>query len=110
MRVNGAIRDFKFVPRQAPYDNGMLVVADANLANAIRKHPYFGKVITEVGEPTEEHVEVKHEYAAVYPDVTKTQEAKDILLNVYHQDIEGIRSKAAALKAAEELNISFPNL
>lgn len=45
-----------------------------------------------------------------YPEVTKTQEAKAVLLNEYGYNVEGIRSKAAAHEAAKELGISFPNL
>lgn len=44
-----------------------------------------------------------------YPDVTKTQEARDILVN-NHGVTQPINSKADAKRIAAELNVSFPNL
>lgn len=48
--------------------------------------------------------------AKTYPEVTKTQEAKEILQSEYHYDATNIRSKADVHEAAKKLNISFPNL
>lgn len=45
-----------------------------------------------------------------YPNVTKTQEAKEILKNEYNYNTDNIRSKEQAKQAAAELNITFPNL
>lgn len=45
-----------------------------------------------------------------YPDITKTQEAKDILQKEYNYNVASIRSKADVHTAAKELNIAFPNL
>lgn len=45
-----------------------------------------------------------------YPEVTKTQEAKEILQSEYKYDVADIRSKADVHEAAKKLNISFPNL
>lgn len=45
-----------------------------------------------------------------YKEVTKTQEAKDILQKEYGYNVENIRSKAQAHEAAKAVGISFPNL
>lgn len=112
MRVKGAIYRIQFVPRDKPYNNGIFAVSDAVLVNAIRKHPYFGDIITELSEDTTAPavLEEKKAYVAGYPGVTKSQEAKEILVNQYHVGEETLTNKAAIKKAAEDLNISFPNL
>lgn len=110
MRVNGAIYRIRFVPRDKPYSNGLFAVSDPVLVAAIRKHPYFGTVITEQWEASAATVEEPKAYAATYPDVTKSQEAKDILVSRYNAPADSLTSKAAIRQAAEELNISFPNL
>ena len=48
--------------------------------------------------------------AKVYPDVTKTQEAKEVLQNEYGYDVSQIKSKAQAHEAASKLGVAFPNL
>lgn len=112
MRVKGAIYRIQFVPRDKPYNNGIFAVSDAVLVNAIRKHPYFGNVITELHEETTAPAtsENKKAYAATYPGVTKAQEAKEILVSKYDVSVETLTSKAAIKKAAEDLSIDFPNL
>ncbi len=112
MRINGAIYRIKFVPRDKPYnDVGLLAIGDPVLANAIRKHPYFGTVITELEEPAKKQAAAKEkEYAAVYPDVTGSQQAIAILVEKYDMDASILKGKAAIKEAAEKLNISFPNL
>ena len=112
MRVKGAVYRIQFVPRDKPYNNGIFAVSDAVLVNAIRKHPYFGNVITELHEETAtpETSENKEAYVATYPDVTKSQGAKEILVSKYNVSAETLTSKDAIKDAAEKLNISFPNL
>lgn len=110
MRIDGAIYSIRFVPRDKPYSDGIYAVSDAKLIRAIRKHPYFGSVITEMEEETAAPVEEKKEFAASYPDVTKSQDAKEILVSRYGVDADVLTNKAAIRKSAEELNISFPNL
>lgn len=109
MRIKGSVYRIKFVPRDKPYnDVGLLAVGDPVLANAIRKHPYFGTVITEMEEPKQEQA-VKKEYVASYPGVTSPQQAKDILVEKHGADAT-IKGKAAVKEAAEKLNVEFPNL
>lgn len=110
MRIDGAIYSIRFVPRDKPYSDGIYAVSDAKLIRAIRKHPYFGSVITEMEEETAAPVEEKKEFAASYPDVTKSQDAKEILVSRYGVDADVLTNKAAIRKSAEELNIDFPNL
>lgn len=112
MRVKGAVYRIQFVPRDKPYNNGIFAVSDAVLVNAIRKHPYFGNVITELHEETDAPAtsENKKAYVATYPDVTKSQEAREILVSQYNVSAETLTSKAAIKNTAEELNISFSNL
>ena len=46
----------------------------------------------------------------IYPEVTKTQDAKEILLNEYGINVDNIRSKAAVHEVAASMHIDFPNL
>lgn len=112
IRVKGAIYRIKFVPRDKPYSNGILAIQNGDVAAALRKHPYFGNIITEQVDETpvvQEPEEKK--FVAVYPDVTKSQEAIVILAEKHGvTDAAGLKQKAAIKKVAEELNISFPNL
>lgn len=110
MRVNGAIYRIRFVPRDKPYNNGILATGDTSLIAAIRKHPYYGTILTELKEDIPTPTEKPKVYAATYPDVTKSQDAKDILVSHYNATADSLTSKAAIRQAAEELNISFPNL
>ncbi len=110
MRIEGAVYSIRFVPRDKPYSNGIFAVSDTKLVRAIRKHPYYGSVITEMEEETAAPVEEKKEFAASYPDITKSQDAKEILVSQYGVDADVLTNKAAIKKSAEELNIDFPNL
>lgn len=110
MRVNGAIYRIKFIPRDKPYNNGILATSDTSLIAAIRKHPYYGTILTELKEDTPTPVEEKKAYAASYPEIIKSQEARDLLASKYGVNIETLNNKAAIKQAAEELNILFPNL
>lgn len=91
---------------------GVFRTADARVAEAIRKHPHFGRSITEQQAPPEEDEQPKDErqYAAIYPGVTRTQEANRILSEQYAVSRDTLKSKADALREADRLNISFPNL
>lgn len=111
IKVDGHVRYLKFVPKGRPYKYGYLYLGDEKEIAALKNHPDFGSIITIAHEDNTPQVEQEvKEYAKVYPDVTKTQEAKQILKDEYDYPIETITSKAAAKAAAEELNISFPNL
>ena len=110
MRVNGAVYRIKFVPRERPYNTGLLAVGNPILADAIRKHPYFGTVITEVQEEQEPEQEAQKTYEASYPGVTSAQQAADILVTNHGADPTKVKGKAAVKEMAEKLNIEFPNL
>ena len=109
MKIGGRTRYYHFTPKGRPYTYGYLYVSDADEVKALCSHPYYGSVISLVGEvkPCEgESVVVKK----VYSDVRKTQDARLVLKSEYGYAVEGIRSKEDARRAAAELNISFPNL
>jgi len=112
LRVKGAIYRIKFVPRDKPYNNGILAIQDDSVAAALRKHPYFGNIITEqVDETPVVQEPEKKLFVAEYPEVTKSQEAIAILAEKHGvTDAAGLKTKAAIKKVAEDLNISFPNL
>lgn len=110
MRIEGAVYSIRFVPRDKPYSNGIFAVSDTKLVRAIRKHPYYGSVITEMEEETAAPVEEKKEFAASYPNAARSQEAKEILVSQYGVDADVLTNKAAIKKAAEDLSIDFPNL
>ena len=121
VKVRGRVRFVTFTAKDRPYGYGYLHVGDPEMIAAIKKHPYFGKYITVAQEdkPAEQEAnkvsgstvqESKEVRKKEDPEVTKTQEAKEILKNEYDYPVESIRSKAAAHVAAEEVGISFPNL
>ena len=91
---------------------GSLEEQTRRMAEAVRKHPHFGRSITERQAPPEEDGQPKDErrYAAIYPGVTRTQEANRILTEQYAVPRESLKSKADALREADRLNVSFPNL
>lgn len=110
MRINGVNRYFDFLPKGREYTCGICVVQDPKIAAALHKHPMYGIDFVELEEAK---VETKQEkkFVAVYPDVTKSQEAIAILVEKHGvTDAAGLKTKAAIKKVAEELNISFPNL
>lgn len=47
---------------------------------------------------------------SVYPDVTKVQEAREVLIAEYAVKAADLPNKAAILQKAAELKVSFPNL
>ena len=109
MRIDGYTRYYSFTPKGRPYSYGYLYVHNPHEVSALKKHPYFGSIITiEEGDVAEDKADlvVKREYLWV----TKTQDAKKVLKEEYHYDVETIRSKEQARAIADELNVSFPNL
>lgn len=107
--VNGATRRVRFVSKGRPFHYGYFVTADAELIEALKKHPNYGKIFT-LKEEDHAEEQPQREYAAVYENVKRTQEANKILVETYEVPKENLKSKEDALKVAEELNISFPNL
>lgn len=47
---------------------------------------------------------------SVYPDVTKVQEAREVLIAEYEVKASDLPNKAVILQKAAELKVSFPNL
>ena len=110
VKVNGKACFVTFTPKGRPYNYGYAYVSNPKTVEAIKKHPYYGKYITL--EVEDAPIKTEKEPKVVkkeFPEVTKTQEAKEILKNEYGYS-EDIRSKAAAIAAAEEVGVSFPNL
>jgi hypothetical protein len=107
--VNGATRRVRFVSKGRPYHYGYFVTADNELIEALKKHPNYG-VLFSLKEEDNVKEAPQREYAAVYENVKRTQEANKILVEEYGLDKEQLKSKADALAAADKLNIHFPNL
>lgn len=112
MKIGGHTRFFNFTAKGSPYTYGYLYVSKPEEIAALKKHPYFGSIITIAdGDDTPTPEKKQKEYAASYPEVTKSQEAIAILAEKHGvTDAAGLKQKAAIKKVAEELNISFPNL
>ncbi len=91
------------------YTYGLFRTADPVLAEALKKHPAYGSIF-KLEESDEQQPKEEKQYVAVYPKVEKAQEANKILREQYNYPADKLKSKSAALQAAEELNISFPNL
>jgi hypothetical protein len=107
--VNGATRRVRFVSKGRPFHYGYFVTADEELIEALKKHPNYGVLFSLKEEDNVEETP-QREYAAVYENVKRTQEANKILVDEYNVPKENLKSKEDALKVADELNISFPNL
>ena len=99
----------RFVSKGRPFHYGYFVTNDKELIEALKKHPNYGKIF-QLQDEEEKEETPKREYAAVYENVKRTQEANKILMENYDISKEKLQSKADALKIADELNISFPNL
>lgn len=111
MKIGGHTRYFNFTAKGSPYTYGYLYVSKPDEVAALKKHPYFGSIITIVNDDTPAPAEKSKKYEAVYPEVTKSQEAIAILAEKHGvTDAAGLKTKAAIKDAAEKLNISFPNL
>lgn len=111
--------DFMDIPR------GVFYTPSEDLAEGIRRHKYFLKgTIVEttpknenvnlgdgaIGRQGEDNVtETTSEAAAVYEDVTRTQEAIKILKEK-HGVTASMRTRADMLAAAEAVNVKFPNI
>lgn len=100
-----------FEPNGYPETHGEYYCYDNEVAEAIKKLPEFGTVITVEGDESviEPEVEVA-QYVAEYPDVKRTQDANKILVNEYGVDRATLSSREEALEAAKLLHINFPNL
>ena len=107
--VNGATRRVRFVSKGRPFHYGYFVTADKELIEALKKHPNYG-VLFSLKEEDDVEETPQREYVAVYENVKRTQEANKILVEKYNVPKENLKSKEDALKVADELNISFPNL
>ena len=114
MTIGGTTHYFNFTPKGNPFTYGYLYVNDPKEIAALKKHPYFGCIITLEEEPAVATAETKKveekQYAASYPEVTKSQDAIAILVNKHDVDAATLTSKAIVKKTAETLNIDFPNL
>lgn len=111
MKIDGHIRYFHFTAKDAPFTYGYLYVYNPREVAALKKHPKYGQVFwIDQEDEVIEVVETPKVQLKEYPDIRKTQDAKEILKNEYNYPTENIRSKVQALEAAKELNISFPNL
>ncbi len=107
--VDGAVRRVMFTNKGKPFNYGYYVTSDERLIDALKQHPNYNKVFS-LREEDKRSEEPKKEYAAVYENVKRTQEANKILEDIYNVPKSSLKSKEDALKAAEDLNISFPNL
>lgn len=111
LQAKGRDHYISFVPKGKPWTHGYSNISDPDVIEAIKKHPMFGSVITieESEKPQEEKAEKVP--TAVFENVKKTQDAKKILkAEPYNIDETKIINKEDALRFADELNISFPNL
>lgn len=111
--------DFMDIPR------GVFYTPSEDLAEGIRRHKYFLKGTIVETTPKNENVnlgdeamrrkgdenvtETTKEAAAVYEDVTRTQEAIKILKEK-HGVTASMRTRADMLAAAEAVNVKFPNI
>lgn len=110
INIDGYVRYFRFTPKGRPYKYGYLYVDTEKEVRALKHHPDFGTIITIAEDDTPKIEEPEKTPLKIYTEVTKTQEAKTILKEEYDYPVEKITSKVAAKAAADELNISFPNL
>lgn len=106
--VDGASCRVQFLYKGRPFQYGYYACTNDKIAEALKKHPSYGKTFFLKDE--EEPVKEAKEYNATYEEVSRTQSANKILVEVYGIDKDRLKSKEDALKVAEELNISFPNL
>lgn len=99
-----------FTPNHYGIGGGYYYTANSAIANKIRASKKFGRFIFEedldgnAAPAAEEKV-----YEHIHEEVTKTQEARDLLKETYGVE-KGLRTRSEVLAAAEELSISFPNL
>lgn len=110
VKVDGATRRISFRDRGLLDSFGYYICTSDAVASALRKHPAYGDIILCADEDKPAEEAPARVYDAVYPDVRRTQEANTVLQETYGVDKELLKSKADALKKADELNIAFPNL
>lgn len=111
IRVNGSTVRVAFKDRGMFDMYGYYFCTSKKIADVLRQHPSFGDIFfCESTAKEQKSPKPAHVYAAVYPDVTRTQEANRVLSEKYGVDKELLKSKADALVQAETLNIAFPNL
>ena len=106
--MDGATYRIEFTAKGKPYLYGYYVCHNDKLADALKKHPMYGEIFE--AQEEQKQVESKKEYKAVYEDVTRTQAANKILVETYGVDKDKLKSKDDALRIADELLVSFPNL
>ena len=106
--MDGATYRIEFTAKGRPYLYGYYVCHNDKLADALKKHPKYGEIFE--AQEEQKQVESKKEYKAVYEDVTRTQAANKILVETYGVDKDKLKSKDDALRIADELLVSFPNL
>lgn len=103
----GSIMDFANKPATYSTDNPAYQAIIENSPQFKRGEIKLLNTIN-VGDDT--HADNNATNIKSYTDITKTQDAKEILHNEYGQDVSAIRSKADVQAAAKTLNIAFPNL
>ena len=114
MRIDGVKRYFSFTHKGQPFTEGILTILDDKIAKALHQHPDYGTIFKQTDEPAPaegrsepiETANIKH----FYTNVTKSQEAKEILVREHNVEPDELKTKEAIKKKAEILNISFPNL
>lgn len=112
--VNGVEHTVRFTPKGAPYAYGCYICTDPLVAKALHKHPNYGKIFIEdstgmIADRPAELVKEKN-YIATYPEVTKPQEAKEILVGKHGVDATKLTNRAAIKKVAKDMSIEFANL
>ncbi len=112
VRINGTTVYIRFRDMGKRINRGVYVTNDSAIATALENHPDFNKYFfLESGSiETTESKPQEHIYDKEYPDVHRTQEANKILMNEYGVSKDELNAKEDALRIAEKLNISFPNL
>lgn len=117
VRVDDITVRIQFTPKGTPYMYGYYYCKDDKVFEAIKATPeYKSGMIYPETDPNAPQTESKkettptREYAATFPGIKRTQEAKKILVEQYHIAAESITKKEDAINAADKLNISFPDL
>lgn len=108
--MGGGTRVVRFRDMGAHANCGVYVTGDAAVAAAIESHPDYGRYFYLESGTIEEASVPARVYDKVYEEVRRTQEANKVLVQEYGIDKEVLKSKEDALRVADGLNISFPNL
>ena len=92
------------------YNRGVFSTNNPELAEALENSPRFNECFFLEGGKIDVIVEEKpRQYDYTY-QVTRTQDAKRILVECHNIDADSIKNRRDVLEKADELNISFPNL